>query len=79
LFIVDMAALSSSDAELLGAIPAAGWPGMVIAIGEPPNDVGRSLGVDRVLSRGFGNEELRNAVKDVGAERATVPMRRIGR
>ena len=77
LLIVDVTALSSADADLLGVVRAAGWAGMVIAIGEPPNDIRRSLGIDRVLSRALGSEELRTAIRHLGTERPTIPMRRI--
>jgi hypothetical protein len=75
--ILEAATLSRSDVDVLGAIRYAGWPGMVIAIGDVPDDVHRSLGIDRVLPRALGSEVLRNALRQVGIERPTTPMRRI--
>jgi len=79
LLIIDTAALSPTDAKLLGTIRAAGWSGMAIAIGKVPKVMRRSLGIDRVLSRALGSEELRTAIQRAGVERPTIPMRRIAR
>lgn len=61
--IVDADELSSADAHLLGAIREAGWQGVVIAIGDASTETRESLGIDVVLPRRFGNEVLRNALK----------------
>lgn len=77
LLVVEAALLPCEESETLGAIRQAGWPGMVIAIGEVSDDVERALSIDRVLSRRLGSEILRSAIRDVGAERPTVPFRRL--
>ena len=79
LLIVDVAALSPAEIDLLGTIRAAGWPGGVIAVGDPPPEMRRSLAIDRVLSNTLMRGALRVALKYVGTERVTVPMRRIAR
>ncbi len=76
LLVVDADAVSRIDLELVGAIRGAGWPGMVISIGEPSTAMRTALGVDVVLPHAFECEALRRAIRHVGAERPTIPMRR---
>ena len=79
LLILDVAAISPADLELLGSIRAAGWPGMVIAVGDPSDELRRALAIDVVLPRTYQAETLRTAIKHVGIDRPTVPLRRIAR
>jgi len=78
LLIVDADAIAPAEVELLSVIRTAGWPGMVIAIGEASAHLERSLGIDLVLPRTLECELLRKALKNVGSQRPTIPMRRIG-
>ena len=68
IFIVEVAAFSA-DVTLLRTIRDAGWPGTVIAIGEPTKHVRTALGIDVVLDRALGSEVLRNAIRDLTALR----------
>ena len=79
LLIIEVAALSTLDVDLLGSIRAAGWSGMVIAIGTPTRAMRRALSIDRVVPSSLTNEQLRYAIKYVGTERPTLPMVRTGR
>src|SRR5215471_18340791 len=56
--IIDVAAISSCDTDMLRAIREAGWPGVVIAIGDASRDQLLSLGVDLVLGRSLDREVL---------------------
>lgn len=67
--IVDAAELSPVDVALLGAIRQAGWGGVVIAIGDACDTSRQALGIDVVLPRCFGNELLRNALKQAMRDR----------
>jgi len=68
--IIDANEISSADVLLLGAIREAGWPGIVIAIGDVCRETHSSLGIDIVVSRNFRSEQLRNALKQAGVGRA---------
>lgn len=60
--IVDTRELTSADIQTLDEIRAAGWPGVVIAVGDGSHDVHLSLGMDRTVPS-FGSEVLRNELK----------------
>ena len=70
--IIEVSAISSTEVESLHAIRDAGWPGMIIAIGEASEAMQRSLGIDLVLDRNLGSEVLRTALKQLGSERPTM-------
>ena len=63
--IVDAAELSANDCQMLGAIREAGWPGIVIAVGDECSDLRRTLGIDVTVPRSFKCEALRNELKRV--------------
>lgn len=79
LLIVDVTAISSGDVETLRAVRESGWSGVVIAIGEPSETLHRALGIDLALPATRTPEALRTAMKHVGVERPTVPLRRLAR
>ena len=79
LLIVDVSASSPADIETLRSVRDAGWCGSVVAIGEPSEELHRALDIDRVLPATRTPEALRNAIKRVGVERPTVPLRRLAR
>jgi histone H3/H4 len=72
LLIIEVSAIPSAEVEFLRAIREAGWPGMVIAIGDASTAIQHSLGIDVVLDRSLEREALRKAIKDVGSDRATL-------
>ena len=75
--ILDVTEISPADVQLLGAIREAGWPGVVIAIGDASGEMRHTLGTDVVLPRNFGNEVLRNALKDSTMARQPVRTREL--
>jgi hypothetical protein len=75
--IVDRAEMRPADVDLLAAIRSAGWPCVVIAIGDARNDDARDwLVFDEVLPRTFGNEVLRGAIRRIGRGRRAVHTHR---
>jgi len=79
--IVDTAAVSETEVELLAVIRSAGWPGLAIAIGVPPKWMSPLLDIDVVLPRTLviGSELLRKAIKTLDVDRPTVRMHRLAR
>ena len=70
--IVDLAEMRTEDVDLLASIRNAGWPCVVIAIGDARNDARDWLVFDEVLPRTFGNEMLRATIRRIGRNRRTV-------
>jgi hypothetical protein len=79
--ILDVAELSDTDVDVLVVIRATGWPGMIVALGLPSKPLQTLLDIDVVLPRTFaiGSELLRTTVRTIGADRRTMPMRRLAR
>jgi hypothetical protein len=61
--IIDSDDISAADIRLLASIREAGWPGVVLAIGDAPRHLHQSLGVDISVPRNFEYEALRNELK----------------
>ena len=79
ILIVDLAVMAAADFRVLAAVRDAGWPGMVIAVGDAPAGLCRTLGIDRVVARALRAETLRNAIANIGLDRPTTKMRRLDR
>jgi hypothetical protein len=78
LLIIDLDAIPLAEVASLATIREAGWPGMVIAIGDPSTVVQRSLDIGIAAPRSLQCEQLRNAMKQLRATRATQQQRRVG-
>lgn len=61
--IIDAQEISPADIRLMAAIREAGWPGVVLAVGDASSAVHQSLGIDVTIPRCFGSEVLRNEFK----------------
>src|SRR5262245_23158668 len=73
ILILDVAALKPQDGSALASIRGAGWPGVVIAIGEASDQLRRALDIDRVLPLPLRAESLRTIVRG-GSDRPTAPL-----
>jgi hypothetical protein len=67
--IVDLVEVGPADVALLAALRDAGWPCVVIAIGDASSGAYESLALDVVLPRTLGSEVLRNTIKQIGRDR----------
>lgn len=72
LLIIDLDAIARAEVDQLATIREAGWPGMVIALGDPGVTVQRSLDIDIVVPRSLKCEQLRNALKELRSNRAAL-------
>jgi hypothetical protein len=76
---VDFAALDAAALPQLRELRRRGWAGTLIAIGEVPEKVERSLDVDHVLARPLGSEVFRKAVGQIGGERKTAKIGKLSK
>ena len=72
--VVDIDVLDAVDVLRLHAIREGGWFGAVIALGEVPAALRRSLNIEHVIPRGVTPGVLREALADIGPTRPTTRM-----
>lgn len=73
ILVADFDALDAAETLLLHAIREA-WYGSVIAIGLVPDELVKSLNIERVLARPLETHMVRDAVRAIGLNRATTKI-----
>jgi hypothetical protein len=74
ILLVDFDPLSALDVLQLHSIRERGWFGVILAFGNVPDDLRRSLNIERVLPNDTTGAELREAIAKVGLDRPTTRM-----
>jgi len=69
--VVDIDLLSAGELFELHAARDGGWTGTIIALGDVPNELRRSLGVDLALDRAFRAAALREAITNLPFDATT--------
>jgi len=72
--VVDVDLMSPGELLELHAVRDGGWCGHIIAIGEVPLALRRSLGAETVLDHDFRPEALYEAVSALPFDAATIPL-----
>lgn len=78
LLVIDVDALSGLDLLRLHAIRERGWFGTIIAVGDVPPDLRKSLGIDGVVATPFAQDVLGDALDrqriEVAAKTTRMPL-----
>ena len=74
LLIIDIDAIEAGDLFALHEIRPRGWFGSIVAIGHVPKALRDSLGVDRVITPPFSQDQLRDVLASLRAPIVTVPI-----
>ena len=72
--VVDIDLLSAGELIELHAVRDGGWCGHMISIGDVPNTLRRSLGIETVLAHEFSAAALYEAISQLPFEAATIPL-----
>src|SRR5438067_10720124 len=79
LLIADLDVMSAADVMALHEIRSGGWFGSLIAIGVVSEELRKSLNIERVLALPLRVAAVRDAVAQVGLDRATTRIRKLER
>jgi hypothetical protein len=79
LLVIDVDAMDAIEVLRLHAVREHGWFGAIVGLGQVPEPLRVSLGIERRFARPFVQGALRRAVAQIGLDRATTRMPKLER